>query len=48
MTISGVPRTVERIGDLDGYVSMIDPTRLPEELVMLHCGDARSARRARS
>lgn len=42
MTSSPVPRTVEWVGDLDGYVSLIDQTRLPEELVMLKCRDADS------
>lgn len=44
--VGGIPRTVEWIGDLDGYVSMIDQTRLPEELVMLECRDAESIWRA--
>ncbi|MHC4698389.1 MAG: S-methyl-5-thioribose-1-phosphate isomerase [Planctomycetota bacterium] len=33
------PRTIEWIGDLDGYVSMIDQTRLPAELTMIECRD---------
>ena len=46
MTPSPVPRTVEWVGDLDGHVSLIDQTRLPEELVMLQCSDAGSVRSA--
>jgi len=37
--ISGVPRTIEWVGPLDGFVRMIDQTRLPVELVMLECRD---------
>lgn len=37
--IPGVPRTIEWIGGLDGFVRMIDQTRLPTELVMLECRD---------
>ena len=40
MSRRSLPRTVEWIGDLDGYVSMIDQTRLPGELVMLECRTA--------
>ncbi len=37
-----VPRTIEWVGGLDGYVSMIDQTRLPAELVMLACRDVQA------
>jgi methylthioribose-1-phosphate isomerase len=33
------PRTIEWVGGLDGFVSMIDQTRLPTELTMLECRD---------
>lgn len=39
MTQWRLPRTIEWVGDLDGYVSMIDQTQLPNELVMLECRD---------
>ncbi len=35
--LRGVPRTIEWIGDLDGYALLIDQTRLPEKLVFLEC-----------
>ena len=41
MSIS-LPRTIEWVGGLDGYVALIDQTRLPGELVMLECRDAES------
>lgn len=43
---SALPRTIDWIGGLDGYVSMIDQTKLPEELEMLVCRDAESIRQA--
>lgn len=39
MTAQPVPRTIEWIGGLDGYVSMIDQTLLPEKLEMIECRD---------
>lgn len=33
------PRTIEWIGEIDGYVSMIDQTALPGRLTMLQCRD---------
>lgn len=39
MTAWSLPRTIEWVGGLDGYVSMIDQTRLPTELTMLECRD---------
>ena len=36
------PRTIEWVGGLDGYVSMIDQTHLPTELVMLECRDVKT------
>ncbi len=36
------PRTIEWIGGLDGFVSLIDQTRLPADLVMLEVGDERT------
>ena len=39
MTAKLPPRTIEWIGGLDGYVSMIDQTRLPGDLVMLEVRD---------
>ena len=41
-----LPRTIEWVGGLDGYVSMIDQARLPAELVMLQCRDAEMMRDA--
>ena len=40
MTAKTPPRTIEWVGGLDGYVRMIDQTRLPAELTMLDCRDA--------
>ncbi len=34
------PKSIEWVGDLDGYVLMIDQTRLPAELSMIECRDA--------
>lgn len=39
MTTTQLPPTIQWVGPLDGYVSMIDQTRLPGELVMLQCRD---------
>ncbi len=35
-----LPRTIEWLGELDGFVRMIDQTKLPGELVMVDCQDA--------
>lgn len=35
----GVPRTIEWVGDLDGYALLIDQTRLPEHLRFVECRD---------
>ncbi len=40
--IAAVPRAIEWVGGLDGYILMIDQTRLPAELVKLECRDAQS------
>jgi len=37
---SGVPKSIEWIGGLDGHVALIDQTLLPRELVILECRDA--------
>jgi len=42
MSVCRVPKTLEWVGGLDGYVSMIDQTKLPTELVYLACRDASS------
>ncbi len=42
MTVSSFPRTVEWVGGIDGFVRMIDQTRLPHELVMLECRDTKA------
>jgi methylthioribose-1-phosphate isomerase len=39
MSPSTPPRTIEWIGELDGYVSMIDQTQLPTKLVKFSCHD---------
>lgn len=36
---TGVPRSIEWVGGLDGFVRMIDQTRLPNELLMFECRD---------
>ena len=41
-----LPRTIEWVGGLDGYVSMIDQTRLPTELTMIECRDMEAMRGA--
>ncbi len=35
-----LPRTIEWIGDLDGWVRLIDQTRLPSELSFMECRDS--------
>ncbi len=42
MSVCRVPKTLEWVGGLDGYVSMIDQTKLPTELVYLECRDQES------
>ena len=39
MSVTLPPRTIEWIGGLDGFVRMIDQTKLPQELVMLEVRD---------
>lgn len=39
MSLKDLPRTIEWTGGLNGFVRMIDQTRLPGELVMLQVGD---------
>lgn len=39
MSVRGIPRTIEWIGDLDGYALLIDQTRLPEKLAFIECHD---------
>ncbi len=39
MSDLGVPRTIEWVGGLDGYVALIDQTLLPEELKIISCRD---------
>lgn len=41
-----LPKTIEWIGGLDGYVSLIDQTLLPAELAMLECRDKETIRDA--
>jgi len=36
---SPIPKSIEWIGDLDGYALLIDQTYLPEELKMMECRD---------
>ncbi|MGB2987204.1 MAG: S-methyl-5-thioribose-1-phosphate isomerase [Phycisphaerae bacterium] len=36
------PKSIEWIGGLDGYVRMIDQTRLPTELAMIECCDSQT------
>lgn len=40
MTGRALPRTIEWVGGIDGYASLIDQTRLPAELTLLQCRDA--------
>jgi methylthioribose-1-phosphate isomerase len=42
MTAGMPPRTIEWVGGLDGFVRMIDQTKLPAELTMLECRDAQT------
>ncbi len=42
MTETVVPKTIEWIGGLNGYVAMIDQTRLPAELSMIECRDVKT------
>ncbi len=46
MTTRTPPKSIEWVGGLDGYVSMIDQTRLPAELVMIECRDKETMREA--
>lgn len=39
MSVESLPRTIEWIGGLEGFVRMVDQTRLPGELVFLDCRD---------
>ena len=39
MSDTSVPRTIEWVGGLDGYVALIDQTLLPEELKIISCRD---------
>ena len=41
-----LPKSIEWVGRLDGYVSMIDQTRLPADLVMIECRDKDTMREA--
>lgn len=46
MSNSAVPKTIEWVGQLDGFVRMIDQTKLPTELVYLECRDKETIRDA--
>jgi len=39
MSLADLPRTIEWIGELDGFVRMIDQTKLPESLEFIDCRD---------
>lgn len=39
MSLKLPPRTIEWVGELDGFARLIDQTLLPEQLVMLECRD---------
>ncbi|MBI1827375.1 MAG: S-methyl-5-thioribose-1-phosphate isomerase [Planctomycetes bacterium] len=39
MSLANLPRTIEWIGELDGFVRMIDQTKLPESLEFIACRD---------
>ncbi len=42
MKTGDLPRTIEWIGGIDGYVSLIDQTQLPETLIRIECRDPQS------
>ncbi len=46
MSGEGPPRSIEWVGGLDGYVSMIDQTQLPATLAMIECRDAETMHEA--
>lgn len=46
MSGQGPPRSIEWVGELDGYVLMIDQTRLPAALTMIECRDKETMREA--
>jgi methylthioribose-1-phosphate isomerase len=39
MTAKSLPKSIEWVGGVDGYVRMIDQTRLPSELTFIECRD---------